>query len=129
METKQETREEIEKFLEKVADKHDLSYYISVNGRNAEEDGYVVEFEYWSDLGEDCIITLVVDELSKEEILHAMYIEEENFDAEDHATELYNLHGQGGTPTSLRALLNDADEQQEKLEKIYETMRTIVRNE
>ena len=127
METKKETREEIEKFLEEIVDKHDLSYSISVNGRSAEEDGYVVELEYWSDLGEDCMIILVVDELSKEEILHAMYIAEESFDAEEHATELFNLHGQGGTPTSLRALLNDADEQQKKLEEIYETMRTIVR--
>lgn len=51
-----------------------------------------------------------------------MYVYEENFDAEEHAAEIYNLHGAGGTPTSLRALLKDADEQQEKLTKIYETM-------
>jgi hypothetical protein len=51
----------------------------------------------------------------------------ENFDAEDHATELYNLHGQGGTPTSLRALLEDADEQAKKLEEVYDVMREIYR--
>jgi hypothetical protein len=122
------TMKEIEKFLEQVGDKTNISFNISVNGRSAEENGYVIEGEYWSDLGEDVLITLVIDELSTEEILHAMYLYEESFDAEDHATELYNLHGQGGTPTSLRALLNDADEQQKKLEEIYEVMRDIVRN-
>ena len=118
-----ETKKEIEKFLEEVEEKTDVSFTLSENGNN----GYLVEGEYWSDLGEDCIISLVIDELSIEEILHAMYIYEENFDAEDHATELYNLHGQGGTPTSLRALLKDADEQAEKLQEIYNVMRDIIR--
>ena len=122
-----ETKKEIEKFLEEVEEKTDVSFTLSENGNNAEKYGYVVEGEYWSDLGEDCLIPLVIDELSTEEILHAMYIYEENFDAEDHATELYNLHGQGGTPTSLRALLKDADEQAEKLQEIYNVMRDIIR--
>ena len=122
-----QTVKEIEKFLEEVEEKTDVSFTLSVNGRSAEEDGYVIEGEYWSDLGEDVLITLVIDELSTEEILHAMYIYEEDFDAEDHATELYNLHGQGGTPTSLRALLQDADEQAGKLQEIYNVMRDIVR--
>ena len=113
----------IEKFLEEVEEKTNVPFTISENG----DRGYLVEGEYWSDLGEDCLISLVVDELSTEEILHAMYIYEENFDAEEHATELYNLHGQYGTPTSLRALLEDADEQAEKLQEIYNVMRDIVR--
>jgi len=122
-----ETKKEIEKFLEEVEEKTGISFTASVNGSNAKKYGYLIEGEYWSDLGEDCIISLVIDELSTEEILHAMYIYEENFDAEDHATELYNLHGQGGTPTSLRALLQDADEQAEKLQEIYNVMRDIIR--
>ena len=119
------SRKKVEEFLNKVEEETDVAFSISENGGNAKEYGYVIEGEYWSDLGEDVLITLVVDELSIDEIVHAMYICEENFDAEDHATELYNLHGQGGTPTSLRALLQDADEQQEKLEQIYNAMIEI----
>ena len=113
----------IEKFLEQVAEKADINFNsVSKNG----ETDFYIEFEYWSDLGEDVIISLVVDELTKDEILHAMYEFEENFDAEEHATELFNLHGAHGTPTSLRALLKDADEQQEQFIKIYEIMRELA---
>ena len=116
-----ETKKDVEKFLEEVKEKTGISFTVST-----ESDGYTLEGEFWSDLGEDCIIYLFVDELSTEEILHAMYVYQENFDAEEHAEELYNLHGQGGTPTSLRELLQDADEQAEKLQEIYNVMRDIV---
>lgn len=113
----------IEKFLEQVAEKADINFNsIDKNG----ETGFYIEFEYWSDLGEDVIISLVVDKLTKEEILHAMYEYEENFDAEEHATEWFNMHGEHGAPTSLRALLKDADEQAEKLQQIYEVMRELA---
>lgn len=121
------TEDIIEKFLEEVEEKTDISFSFDVNGGDAEKYGFVIEGEYWSDLGEDCLITLVVNKLTLDEILHEMYICMENFDAEDHATELYNLHGQGGTPTSLRALLEDADEQAKKLEEVYDVMREIYR--
>ena len=113
----------IKKFLEQVAEKADINF--NSVGKNGEK-GYYIEFEYWSDLGEDVIISLVVDELTKDEILHAMYEFEENFDAEEHATELFNLHGAYGTPTSLRTLLKDVDEQQEQFTKIYEIMRELA---
>lgn len=113
---------QIEKFLEKVEEKTDVGFSVSKNGDN----GYLIEGEYWSDLGEDVIISLVVNKLTKDEILHAMYEYQEYFDAEEHATELFNLHGAYGTPTSLKALLQDADEQQEQLIKIYETMQELA---
>ena len=113
----------IQEFLEEVSDKADLStpYY----DRNGDR-GFLIELEYWSNLGEDCIISLVIDELTVESIIEDMRKYTEYFDAEEHATELYNLHGAGGTPTSLRALLEDADEQAEKLEEIYDIMVDIA---
>lgn len=119
------TVKQVEKFLEKVEDETDVTFSISVNGRNAKEDGYVVEGEYWSDLGEDVIISLVINKPTIEEVVHAMYEYQEYFDAEEHATEWFNMHGEHGAPTSLRALLKDADEQQEKLGQIYEAMREL----
>lgn len=119
------TVKQVEKFLKKVEEKTDVAFNISENGGNAKKYGYVVEGEYWSDLGEDVIISLVIDEADIEEVVHAMYEYEEGFDPEEHAAELYNLHGEHGTPTSLRALLKDADEQAEKLEQIYDVMREL----
>ena len=112
----------LEKFLEKVEEETGIGFSISKNGDN----GYLVEGEYWSDLGEDVIISLVIDKLTKEEVLKEMSNYVDYFDAEEHATELYNLRGKYGTPTSLRALLRDADEQAEKLEQIYIVMRKLA---
>jgi len=121
-------KKSIEKFLKQVEKETDIGFSISENGGNAKEHGYVIEGEYWSDLGEDVLITLVVDHADIDEIVNAMYDYAEGFDAEDHATELYNLHGAYGTPTSLRALLEDADEQQEVLDNIFEVMRKLRDN-
>ena len=115
------TIKQMEKLLDKVTEKYDLSY--SLNGN--EKDGYNIEIEYWSDLGEDVLIYLHLEELSFEELLKEMSEYYNSFDAEDHATELYNLHGSRGTPTSLRLLLQDADEQEEMLKNIYNTMFEI----
>ena len=119
------TVKQVEKFLKKVEEKTDIEFTINVNGRNAKEDGYVVEGEYWSDLGEDVIITLVIKEATIEEVIHAMYEYQENFDAEEHATEWFNMRGEHDAPTSLKALLKDADEQAEKLQEIYNAMREL----
>ena len=115
-------KELCEKFLELVEEKTDVGFSV-----NEQHDGtWLIEGEYWSDLGEDVIISLVVDELDIEEIAHKMYECAENFDAEEHASEWYNMHGEHGAPTSMRALLEDADEQQEKLNEIYEAMRSYL---
>ena len=106
---------QVEEFLEKVVENTVLdNYYISENG----DSGYVIELEYWSSLGEDCIIPLVIKELTITEVVEEMRRYESYFDAEEHATELFNLHGAGGTPTSMRALLEDADEQAKNISDI-----------
>ena len=111
----------VEKFLKKVSEKEDLKYYINKNG----DRGYCIELEYWSGLGEDVIISIVIDKLSVEDIKSEMNSYYINFDAEEHAVSLFNLQGKYGTPTSIRDLLDDADEQEKKLEQIYRTMEKI----
>ena len=114
-----------EKFLEKVEEKTDVNFEIIENGNNPEKYGYVIEGEFWSDLGEDVIINLVVDKLTIEEIANAMYEYQEDFDAEEHASSWFMMNGAHGAPTSLRALLRDADEQQEKFTEISEVMTEL----
>lgn len=113
----------IQKFLEEVSKEAKLGTpTYGING----DRGFYVEFEYWSSLGEDCIISLVIDELTIDSIIENMDDYVDSFDSEEHASELYNLHGKHGTPTSLRALLEDADEQAEKLQEIYDIMVDIA---
>ena len=113
----------IQKFLEEVSEKAELS--TPAYGKNGDS-GFYVELEYWSSLGEDCIISLVIDELTIDSIIEDMDICVDSFDSEEHASELYKLRGERGTPTSLRALLKDADEQAEKLQEIYDIMVDIA---
>ena len=105
------------KFLEQVAEKEDLELLSQTKD--------CIEFEYWSDLGEDVLISLSVDKMTKDQITRAMYEYWQSFDAEEHATEWFNMKGEHGAPTSLRALLNDADEQEKKLESIFWTMKKL----
>ena len=112
-----------QKFLEEVSEKADLS--TPAYDRNGDR-GFYVELEYWSSLGEDCIIALVTDTLTVDDIIKEMEHYVDSFDSEEHASELYNLHGKYGTPTSLRALLEDADEQAKKLQEVYDIMVDIA---
>lgn len=111
-----------ERFIKKVADKANVSYSINTNGSC----GYCIDFEYWSALGEDCIIELVVDDLTKKEIIKVMENEYENFDYQQHAVDCYNMGGQNGTPTDLEALLTDAKKQDEKMKEILDIMKELA---
>ena len=121
------TVKQVEKFLEKVEKETSVGFSINTNGNNAKENGYIVEGEYWSDLGEDVIISLVIEKPTIEEVIREMYEVYYNFDPEEHAAELYYLRGKYGTPRSLRALLNDADKQNKTLEEIYNIMQELYK--
>ena len=110
-----------EKFLDKVSDKTNVNYSMHKQRDNS----YVIEMEYWSSLGEDVVITLVIDELTKDSIREEMWNYYEGFDPEEHAAVWFNMHGKHGAPTSLRALLDDADKQDSKLKEIYDVMCTL----
>ena len=120
MATVKEEKQKTIDAINRIADKFDLEVRI-------QEDERYVEFEYWSDLGEDCIIPLQLEDFTLNDLFHELFNEADCFDAEEHATMLYNLHGQGGTPTSIRDLLEDADEQQKLLDDIVDEIRNIVR--
>ena len=120
MATVKEEKQKTIDAINRIADKFDLEVRI-------QEDERYVEFEYWSDLGEDCIIPLQLEDFTLNDLFHELFNEADCFDAEEHATMLYNLHGQRGTPTSIRDLLEDADEQQKLLDDIVDEIRNIVR--
>lgn len=110
--------ETCKKWLETKILKQIQNVYINKQYGNS----YCLELEYWSDLGENVIISIVVDRLTRENVRKELEAFYESFDAEEHAVELYNLGGKYGTPTSLKALLDDAEAQKENLRKIYESL-------
>lgn len=120
MSTVKEEKQKTIDAINRIADKFDLSVSI-------QEDERYVEFEYWSDLGEDCLITLQLEEFTLDNLFRELFYYADSFDAEDHATMLYNLHGQGGTPTSIRDLLEDADEQQKLLDNLVDEVKNIIK--
>lgn len=119
------TVKQVKKFLEEVEKETLVGFSINTNGNNAKENGYVVEGEYWSNLGEDVIISLVIEKPTIKEIIKEMHEVYYNFDPEEHAAELYYLYGEYGKPTSLRELLEDADRQAERLQEIYNIMQRL----
>ena len=71
-------------------------------------------FETWSDLGEDFIVSATGDTLS--ELAHDLHEYWMDFDPEEHATACYN---DPTAPHNLRALLKDADEMADRIEKLF----------
>ena len=110
--------ETCQKWLETKLSEQIQNVYINKQYDNS----YCIELEYWSNLGENVIISIVVDRLTRENVRKELDAYYENFDAEEHASELFNHKGTRGIPTSLRALLNDADEQDETLKEICEAL-------
>lgn len=105
--------EQLENFLEVVSDKT-ISFSYKVR------EDYVL-IEYSSSLGED-VVYEYNDITTIDELIEEVRNTWECFDAEEHATMWYECRGKHGAPTSLRDLLNDADEQEHDLELIYDTM-------
>ena len=110
--------ETCKKWLETKLSKQIQHVYVNKQYDNS----YCIELEYWSNLGENVIISIVVDRLTKKNIKKELDAYYENFDAEEHASELFEYRRTRGIPTSLRALLNDADEQEENLRRIYKSL-------
>lgn len=119
------TVKQVKKFLEEVEKETLVGFSINTNGDNAKENGYIVEGEYWSNLGEDVIISLVIEKPTIKEVIEEMHEVYYNFDPEEHAAELYYSRGEYGKTTSLRELLEDADRQAERLQEIYNIMQRL----
>lgn len=87
-------------------------------GWNVTEDGGVLSFQQESPLGEDMVITAPTDKVAGALADYAFY-----FDPEEHASELVPMRGERGVPSSLRALLEDADKQAEMLDELVAAMK------
>lgn len=96
---------------------------IRIISTEKQQEEYITELEFWSDAGEDFIITLWHDR-TKKSFVDAFISYAIDFDPDEHA-EMYVEHrGTRGIPDSIRALINDADSIKEFLEETATALRT-----
>lgn len=75
-----------------------------------EQDGqHVAEVEFWSPAGEDMSVTIWYDGTGRG-FIEKFREYADDFDPDEHAEELVEYRGQNGVPSSIRTLIDDADE-------------------
>ena len=91
------------------------------------ESGKEIELEWFTNLGEDFIVTL---NCKDDESFLTEFIEYYmNFDPEEHAEMWINIRGTRGVPNSIRALIDDADNIDEFMDKIVHELSKEYANE
>ena len=81
-----------------------------------QNDDMIAELEYYSDEGEDVIVDIWHKGTIKS-FADAFREYAEDFDPDEHAEMWVNYRGQGGCPSSIRALIDDADSIKEHLQQ------------
>lgn len=103
---------------------------IKVCGTSNQGNGYfVTELEFYSNLGEDVIVTICHNNTTDDFVsnLESYY---NDFDPEEHAVMWYKVKDKvTGVPQSLRALLEDAEGIEETLEELAIECRKAMRRQ
>lgn len=87
------------------------------------QDRYV-ELEFFSPLGEDFIMSIDFDGTPKDFVVQfCSYCA--NFDPDDHAAGWVEHRGQNGTPSSVRALIDDAEAIDDFLFEVMQQLATL----
>ena len=101
--------EKITEFLE--------THNFGVSSNNKQDDDYVIEFGQFTPLGEDWYVSLFYDgTLSNFKEKLSEYAD--NFDIDEEVEPYIENRGNNGVPTSIRALLEDAEWKQQQLKAL-----------
>jgi len=93
---------------------------------NEEQNGEMVaELEWFSDAGEDVIVT-IWNKGTKQSFIDAFIEYTNDFDPDEHAEMWVNHRGEGGCPSSIRALIDDADGIKKHLEETADALRKVA---
>ena len=96
---------------------------INIINTEKHQEEYITELEFWSDAGEDFIITLWHNR-TKKSFIDAFIGYAIDFDPDEHAEMYVEYRGTRGIPDSIRDLINDADSIKEFLEETATALRT-----
>ena len=86
---------------------------------------YYAEIEKYSPAGEDYVFAVWFDGLSAD-FIEKVCEYAEDYDADDHAAGLVEYRGQGGVPTSIREIIDDAEAIGTMLETLSAELAKIV---
>lgn len=114
-------RKELSKKVVEVLEQFDFS----VCSNNQQGDEMVAELEWYSNAGEDFIVT-VFHNGTKKSFVDAFAECAEDFDPDEHAEMWIEHRGEGGCPSSIRELIEDADDIKKHLEETAEALRKIA---
>ena len=82
---------------------------------------YCAEIETYSPAGEDVIVSLWYDGTSKD-FVRAFVEYADDFDPDEHAEMWVDHRGEGGCPSSIRELIDDADAIKNTLMRVAEKL-------
>ena len=86
-----------------------------------QEDEHYAEMHFGSDLGEDFVFTIWSDG-SEKDFVEKFGEYATDFDPDEHVEMWIPSRGKNGVPSSIRALLKDADAIKERLEDLAEKL-------
>ncbi len=93
---------------------------------NEEQNGEMVaELEWFSDAGEDVIVT-IWHKGTKQSFIDAFIEYANDFDPDEHAEMWVEYRGEGGCPSSIRALIDDADGIKKHLKETADALRKVA---
>ena len=95
---------------------------------NFDDGKYCVDFGFYSDAGEDFIVTLWFDGTRKD-FVNEFQNYAFNFDADEHAEAWVDMRGQNGVPDSIRTLMDDSDSIQERLVEASDKLIRMTRKD
>lgn len=103
----------LNKKIIKILENNDFAY-----GEVTEQDGeYYIELNQYTPEGEDWWETIWFDGTSKG-FIEAVQDRAYNFDVDEEAEIYVSMRGQNGVPSSIKALIEDAEWKQETLEDL-----------
>lgn len=80
-------------------------------------------FETWTSVDEDVVIEIDFEDEDTEDLLSQLRDYAEYFDVDEYAEPFIEQRGQNGIPSSIRAILDSAEEVGEVYQKVYDAAR------
>lgn len=114
-------KKELAKSLIEVLENAD--FRICSNEKQGED--MIAELEWYSDAGEDVIVD-IWHKGDRRSFIDAFTTYAEDFDPDEHAEMWISHRGEGGCPSSIRALIEDADGIKSHLQETAFALRQLI---
>ena len=121
---KNKTCKHLESIIQDTLEKIKADWNVNVY---KQDKNYYAELEFNSHAGEDFVFDIWFDG-TVEDFADNLWEYSQGFDPDEHAEMWVPSRGKNGVPSSIRALIRDAEDIQEELETVAEKFRKEVAN-